>query len=122
MNNERACGASPSNDGLGLVLPPRHTFCRHGQPMCAACAASADFGEQYLREWADYWRGRALAAEDQISAERVRWEPAAQKARHALANLLMTRDPKVYSDALRALDKALGPNFRAKRGQTAAQE
>lgn len=38
---------------------------------------------------------------------------AAEKARAALSELLMTRDPVVYADALRALDDALGPNVRA---------
>lgn len=52
-----------SNDQLGLVEAPRHSFCRHGQPMCAVCATSAAVGEEYVREWADYWRKRAIGAE-----------------------------------------------------------
>ncbi len=43
-------------------------------------------------------------------AEVYRLRAAGEKARAALSELLMTRDPKVYSDALRALDEALGPN------------
>jgi hypothetical protein len=66
---------------------------------------------------------RAVAAEyaegQRVAAERERWQPAAEQARAALSDLLMTRDPLVYSDALRALDEALGPNVRANRDTTA---
>lgn len=47
-----------------------------------------------------------LKAESEI--ERLR--SAAETARAALSDLLATRDPVVYSDALAALDAALGPN------------
>ncbi len=52
------------------------------------------------------WRAWSAAT----ATERARWRPAAEKARAALSELLMTRDPLVYSDALRALDEVLGPN------------
>lgn len=45
-----------------------------------------------------------MDAADEIAALRA----AAKMAREALSDLLMTRDPIVYSDALRALDEALG--------------
>lgn len=44
---------------------------------------------------------------------------AAIKARDALSELLMTRDPKVYSGALRALDEALGDLSHARVSQEA---
>jgi hypothetical protein len=47
-----------------------------------------------------------------VTAERERWRPAAEMTRAALSDLLMTRDPVVYSDALRALDAVLMPNDR----------
>lgn len=45
----------------------------------------------------------------------ARLRGAATMARAALSDLLTTRDPKVYSDALRALDEALGPNGKVSR-------
>lgn len=45
---------------------------------------------------------------DELEAQNKRLLAAALKARAALSELLMTRDPIVYSDALRALDDALG--------------
>lgn len=45
--------------------------------------------------------------------ERDELRTAATKARAALSELLMTRDPIVYSEALSALDAALGPNVRS---------
>ena len=65
----------------------------------------------------------ALAqAQAMVAAERERWQPAAEKARAALSELLMTRDPLVYSDALRALDEVLGPNASFQVGPTARAE
>ena len=45
-----------------------------------------------------------MGAADEIKRLRA----AAQQARAALSDLIATRDPKVYSDALRALDEVLG--------------
>jgi hypothetical protein len=55
-----------------LGKAPKYSFCIHGQPMCSKCSESADFGESYVREWADYWRKRALSAEDKLAVERER--------------------------------------------------
>ena len=52
--------------------------------------------------------------------ERDDLRAAATKARAALSELLMTRDPLVYSDALRALDEVLGPNARLSGAGTAS--
>jgi hypothetical protein len=56
-------GVSAMSAELSRIEAPRYTFCLHGQPMCSKCAASATFGEQYVREWASYWRNRAINAE-----------------------------------------------------------
>jgi hypothetical protein len=73
--------------------------------------------------WHITWKSCPLydqaAIDAAVAVERERWHPAAEKARAALADLLMTRDPLVYSDALRALDEALGPNVRANLDPTA---
>lgn len=81
---------------------------------------------------ADYWGSnwyvvRKLYTADDMQAyalqerdaERERWRPAAEKAKAALSELLMTRDPIVYSEALAALDAVLGPNDRGNADQTA---
>ena len=51
------------------------------------------------------WRER-----DDLRARNSVLLDAARSARAALSELLMTRDPVVYSDALRLLDAALGPD------------
>jgi hypothetical protein len=70
------CGSDSSAELGRQPSAPQYSFCIHGQPICAKCAGSWEFGENYLREWADYWRTRALAAEAAAAAERERLHAA----------------------------------------------
>lgn len=55
------------------------------------------------------YRSRECVPVAMYSADQVaKLLAAAMTARAALSELLMRRDPKVYSDALRALDDAIG--------------
>lgn len=67
-------------------------------PLLRECAADDD-------DCAPQTTARAIAmraAADEIEQLRA----AAKLARHALSELIATNDPRVYSDALRALDDA----------------
>lgn len=64
-------------------------------------AANEAFGRR--QKW---WTDKMFDAEQALA----RLRSAAEQARAALSDLLATRDPVVYSDALAALDAALGPN------------
>ncbi len=55
------------------------------------------------------YRSRECVPVAMYSADQVaKLLAAAMTARAALSELLVTRDPKVYADALRALDEAIG--------------
>ena len=120
MTNESSTpGEVRSSAQLGL-RPKRASECGLteclGKRMCIRCRQWADMTAlaELLPEGV-YWQDpltpgllrELLAAESERCAK---LRAAAQQARAALSELLMTRDPKVYSDALRALDEALGPN------------
>ena len=109
MENEQVPPA-PLGPVERIVRPgseaPRYSFCIHGQPMCTRCAASAEFGEQYVREWADYWRKRALSAE----AERTRSLTALRIAREGYAAEEVTGLPVLpqwRERAIALIDEAL---------------
>lgn len=54
------------------------------------------------------WPAVEMATLSALADEIERLRSAAEKARAALSDLLASRDPVVYSDALAALDAALG--------------
>ena len=64
-------------------------------------------------EWVDsgdYGPGAENAAIRACLAGGVKMRAAAEEARRALSDLLMTGDPVVYAKALKMLDEALGTN------------
>lgn len=60
-----------------------------------------------VNQWDSVAEAVVAAMRENEPTETRRLRAAAEKARTALSDLLMTRDPKVYADALRALDEAL---------------
>jgi uncharacterized protein (DUF2132 family) len=81
---------------------------RQGSLACIAFARGAEWARDTMM--ADYAAACVQAERERQRNEIEQLRAAAEQARKALSELILTRDPIVYSDALRALDEALGPN------------